>query len=121
MATLAPNRQLRDPRIVSPEIKVVFPSQHAEKDLQVSNESTVKPTPQILPAVSAPDPASVTVPETVKESVIVSTKTATQTVTETPAPAKTSTWKEALKDHLHLFIMVALISIAVGIFIGKKM
>ncbi len=116
MSTTAPNSKLSDPRIVSPQIKVIYPSQNTEKNLETP-ETTTSPIPQVLPTVTPP------VPVTTKETPIVSTVVTepATTVTNPVTPVKSSTWIDTLKDHSHLFIAVALISIGIGIIIGKKM
>ncbi len=101
-----------DPRIVSPEIKVIYPSESAQKDLQISEVESTPPTPQVLP--TAPPPEIVPT----KESTLVTQQTTTP---QTTIPAKVSTWKDTLKEHAGLFIAVALISIGIGFIIGKKL
>lgn len=120
MTPKAPNSKLSDPRIISPDIKVIYPSQGAEKDLSVSDQQTTPPTAQTLPTQTVP------VTQTTKETVSTPpSSTAMQTVTETTTasaePAKLSTWKETLKEHAQLFLVVALISVGIGILIGKKL
>lgn len=112
MTPKAPNSRTSDPRIVSPEIKVVYPSARVEKDLSVSELQTTAPAPQVLPTAPAP----VTAPT--KESTTVTQETTTPTTNEAP---KASTWKDTLKEHAQLFIAVALISVGIGILIGKKL
>ncbi|MNJ85725.1 hypothetical protein D3C87_32040 [compost metagenome] len=103
-----------DPRIISPDIKVIYPSD-TEKDLPVSDQQTTAPVAQVLP--QAP-----TTPETVptKESTVVVTQQTTTPAPTTAEPPKKSTWKDTLKEHAGLFIAVALISIGIGFLIGKK-
>lgn len=123
MATTAPNSttstsgvKLSDPRIISPQIKVIYPSENVQKDLAVSEVQTTAPTPQVLPKAPEQTP-----PVPTKESTTVlessTPSTATQTV-ETPNKPK---WLETIKENAGLLIAVALISVGVGIFIGKKL
>lgn len=124
MTTTAPNStavtggiKTSDPRIISPEIKVIYPSDTL-KDQPVSEVQTTAPTPQVLPLANEPTTAPT------KEGTAV-----TPTVTTTPnttAPAtveipKKTTWTNTLREHAGLFIAVALISIGIGILIGKKL
>lgn len=116
MSTTAPNSKLSDPRIISPQIKVIYPSQNTEKTLETP-ETTNPPIPQVLPTVATP------VPVTTKETPIVSSVVTEPltTIASPVTPVKPSTWIDTLKDHSQLFIAVALISIGIGIIIGKKM
>lgn len=119
MTPKAPNSKQSDPRIISPQIKVVYPSQSTEKDLPVSSEQTTAPAPQVLPTQTTPAP--VTVKETVsQETTATTTATPPPTATVNAEPAKPSTWKDALREHTTLFIAIALLSIGIGILIGKK-
>lgn len=103
-----------DPRIISPDIKVIYPSD-TEKDLPVSEQQTTAPAAQVLPQAPA---TSETIPT--KESTAVVTQETTTPAPTTAEPPKKSTWKDALKEHAGLFIAVALISIGIGFLIGKK-
>jgi hypothetical protein len=123
MTTQAPNStavtggiKTSDPRIVSPDIKVIYPSESAQKDLQISEQQTTAPVAQVLP--TAPLSTIETPKETTTESTAVTKETTTPPATE---PAKVSTWKDTLKEHAVLFIAVALISVGIGVLIGKKM
>lgn len=125
MTPLAPNRQVRDPRIVSPEIKVIFPSQSAEKDQQVSSESTSKPAPQVLPTVTAIDP----VPVQTKMTDLSGWNEATQQIKSLDNQpqansTKAPTWIDHVKEHAGLFLIASLtsgvIGLLIGIFIAKK-
>ncbi|MNU67058.1 hypothetical protein D3C71_563890 [compost metagenome] len=123
MTTTAPNStavtggiKTSAPRIISPEIKVIYPSDTL-KDQVVSEVQTTAPTPQVLPLANEPT----TVPT--KEGTVV---TPTGTTPSTTAPAtvetpKKTTWTNTLKEHAGLFIAVALISIGIGVLIGKKL
>ena len=123
MTTPAPNStavtggvKISDPRIISPEIKVVYPSDTL-KDQAVSEVQTTAPTPQVLPIANP----TITVPT--KEGTAVTTDTTTPSTT-TPAtvePPKKPTWKDILKENAGLFIAVALISVGIGVLIGKKL
>ncbi len=119
MTTQAPNStavtggiKTSDPRIISPDIKVIYPSESGQKDLQISEQETTAPVAQVLPT------APLSTIETPKESTVITKETTTPTATE---PAKIPTWKDALKEHAVLFIAVALISVGIGVLIGKKM
>lgn len=118
MTTTAPNSTAvtgglkSDPRIISPEIKVIYPSENVQKDLAVSEVQTTAPTPQVLPTTTT----SSTAPT--KEVAVVKEETLTpSTSTETP---KKPNWKDIMKEHAGLFIAVALISVGIGFLIGKK-
>lgn len=120
MTPTAPRLNRNDPRIVSPQIKVIFPSQNTEKDLKIAEEhpKNTAQIPQTLPTASEPQ-----ITET-KESTVVGTVKPEQTTSiATPEPTvtkKASSWIDTLKDHAGLFIAVALISVGIGILIGKK-
>jgi hypothetical protein len=123
MITKAPNStavmgglKTSDPRIISPDIKVIYPSENAQKDLAVSEVQTTAPTPQVLPT------ATVTAPLPTKESTGVTTEQTPppETTPSTTEPPKVSSWKDTLKEHAGLFIAVALISVGIGFLIGKK-
>lgn len=118
MTTQAPNStavtggiKTSDPRIISPDIKVIYPSDTL-KDAPVSEQQTTEPVAQVLPT------APLSTIETPKESAVITKETTTPTATE---PAKVPTWKDTLKEHAVLFIAVALISVGIGVLIGKKM
>jgi hypothetical protein len=121
MTTTAPNStavtggiKTSDPRIISPEIKVIYPSDTL-KDQTVSEVQTTAPTPQVLPVANP----TTTVPT--KESTTVTTETTPNTTTPVSVePPKKPTWKDTLKEHAGLFIAVALISVGIGFLIGKK-
>lgn len=105
-----------DPRIMSPDIKVIYPSESEQKDLQVSEQQTTAPIAQVLPT----SPLSEI--EAGKASTVVTPKTSTTETTSPEAPSpKLPIWKETLKEHAGLFIAVALISVGIGVLIGKKM
>lgn len=119
MTTQAPNStavtggiKTSDPRIISPDIKVIYPSESGQKDLQISEQETTAPVAQVLPT------APLSTIETPKESTVITKETTTLTATE---PTKIPTWKDTLKEHAVLFIAVALISVGIGVLIGKKM
>jgi hypothetical protein len=123
MTTQAPNStavtggiKTSDPRIVSPDIKVIYPSESAHKDLLIAEQQTTAPVAQVLP--TAPLSTIETPKETTTESTLITKETTTPPATE---PAKVSTWKDTLKEHAVLFIAVALISVGIGVLIGKKM
>lgn len=104
-----------DPRIMSPDIKVIYPSgsESQQKDLSIPEEQSTAPVAQVLPT------APLSTFETTKESeVIIEEKTVSPTTEQTP---KVPTWKDTLKEHAGLFIAVALISVGIGVLIGKKM
>lgn len=102
-----------DPRIMSPDIKVIYPSESEQKDLQVSEQQTTAPIAQVLPTSPLSE---------IEESTAVTSKTSTTETTSPEAPSpKLPTWKETLKEHAGLFIAVALISVGIGVLIGKKM
>lgn len=109
-----------DPRIMSPDIKVIYPSESATKELQISEQQTTAPVAQVLPT----SPLSEI--EAIKESKVITQEipipaTPPQTTTSvTPESTKVSSWKDTLKEHAGLFIAVALISIGIGVLIGKK-
>jgi hypothetical protein len=118
MTTIAPNStavtgglKTSDPRIISPDIKVIYPSETTSNDAQVPEQQTTAPVAQVLP--TSPTPAIVPT----KEGTIVTQETTAPITAEIP---KVSTWKDTLKEHAGLFIAVALISIGIGFLIGKK-
>ncbi|TSJ41269.1 hypothetical protein [Fluviicola chungangensis] len=124
MTTTAPNSttstggvKLSDPRIISPQIKVIYPSENVQKDLAVSEVQTTAPTPQVLPPVTPTQ--TTTVPT--KESTIVTESSTPPTATQTVETPKKPKWLETIKENAGLFLAVALISVGVGIFIGKKL
>jgi hypothetical protein len=119
MRTQAPNLtavtggiKTGDPRIISPDIKVIYPSESIQKDLEISEQQTTAPLAQVLPT------APLSTIETPKESTIIIKETPPPTTTE---PAKVPTWKDTIKENAVLFIAVALISVGIGVLIGKKM
>lgn len=123
MTTTAPNStavtggiKTSDPRIISPDIKVIYPSENVQKDLAVSEVQTTASTPQVLPLA----PEQTAVPT--KESAVVTTSSQvpSSTTPQTIETPKKTTWKDTLKEHAGLFIAVALISIGIGFLIGKK-
>lgn len=124
MTTTAPNSttstsgvKLSDPRIISPQIKVIYPSENVQKDLAVSEVQTTAPTPQVLPTVTPTQ--TTTVPT--KESTIVTESSTPPSTTQTVETPKKPKWLETITENAGLFIAVALISVGVGIFIGKKL
>lgn len=124
MATIAPNsktstggEKLSDPRIISPQIKVIYPSENVQKDLAVSEVQPTAPTPQVLPTVTPTQ--TVTVPT--KESTLVIDSSTTPSTTPTVETPKKPKWLETMKENAGLFIAVALISVGVGLLIGKKL
>lgn len=123
MTTTAPNSttstggvKLSDPRIISPQIKVIYPSENVQKDLAVSEVQTTAPTPQVLP--TAPEQ---TTPVLTKESTTVLESSTPPTATQTVETPKKPKWLETITENAGLFLAVALISVGVGIFIGKKL
>jgi hypothetical protein len=106
-----------DPRIISPDIKVIYPSDTV-KDAPVSEVQTTAPVAQVLPQATATTTALEPVPT--KEGTVTVTQQTTTTPTTTAEPPKKNTWKDTLKEHAGLFIAVALISIGIGFLIGKK-
>lgn len=119
MTTQAPNLtavtggiKTSDPRIISPDIKVIYPSGNGQKDLQVSEQQITTPVAQVLPT------APLSTIETPKESPVITKETTTPIAT---VPAKVPSWKDTLKEHAVLFIAVGLISVGIGVLIGKKM
>ncbi len=124
MATIAPNsttskggEKLSDPRIISPQIKVIYPSENVQKDLAVSEVQVNAPTPQVLPTVTPTQTATVST----KESTTVLESSTPPTATQTAETPKKPKWLETIKENAGLFLAVALISVGVGIFIGKKL
>lgn len=98
-----------DPRIDSPEIKVVYPSMvYKESSVQVQQE----------PIVS--DPVK-PLPTSANEQAPAQTITAMPIAQETTAasPAR-ETWQEVIRKNATLFIVVALISALAGLIIGNK-
>ncbi len=123
MTTTAPNSttstggvKLSDPRIISPQIKVIYPSENVQKDLAVSEVQTTAPTPQVLPTAPA---QTTTVPT--KESTTVTESSTPPSTTQTVETPKKPKWLDTMKENAGLFIAVALISVGVGILIGKKL
>lgn len=105
-----------DPRIISPEIKVVYPSGSVHKDLQITEPQTTTSVAEVL---SASSPQTT---EVLKEIPAVTTQTtAPQVISEVTEKPKTPTLKDTLKEHAGLFIAVALISVGIGLLIGKKL
>ena len=124
MATIAPNSttstsgvKMSDPRIISPQIKVIYPSENVQKDLAVSEVQTTAPTPQVLPTVTPTQTATVQT----KESTLVTDSSTVPSTTQTVETPKKPKWLETMKENAGLFIAVALISVGVGILIGKKL
>lgn len=97
-----------DPRIVSPEIKVVYPSENMEKDLETP---TVPPVAQVLSPAVFP---------TMESTAITEQHTSAPQAAESESK-KSPTWKDTIQEHSRLFIAVALISAGIGYLIGKKM
>lgn len=91
-----------DPRIDSPQIKVVYPS--LPKTLETIPVQTVAST------VTPPPPAS-TQPE------IPAAKTANDP--EQNAPAKTG-WLDAIKQNAGIFALIGLALLGIGFLIGKN-
>ena len=124
MATIAPNSttstsgvKMSDPRIISPQIKVIYPSENVQKDLAVSEVQTTAPTPQVLPTVTPTQTATVQT----KESTLVTDSSTVPSTTQTVETPKKPKWLETMKENAGLFIAVALISVGVGLLIGKKL
>lgn len=105
VAPTTPNGQVRDPRIDSPNIKVVYPT----KELPLETEQTELLAPQTQPQA----PATVTV------------KTTEQVQTQSPIAigephvCKLS-FQDAVKAHQAVFILVGLGILALGFIIGKN-
>lgn len=123
MTTTAPNSttstggvKLSDPRIISPQIKVIYPSENVQKDLAVSEVQTTAPTPQVLPTAPV---QTTTVPT--KESTTVTESSIPPSTAQTVETPKKPKWLETMKENAGLFIAVALISVGVGLLIGKKL
>lgn len=123
MTTTAPNSttstggvKLSDPRIISPQIKVIYPSENVQKDLAVSEVQTTAPTPQVLPTA----PVQTTIVPTKESTTVTESSTPPSTAQTVEAPKKPK-WLETMKENAGLFIAVALISVGVGLLIGKKL
>lgn len=98
-----------DPRINSPEIKVVYPSV-----IDLSKE------PVITGGVKAPEPlvAPLKAVDAQSEVVTEPTPAVQQNSPVQPLPKK---WTDTLKENATLFIAIALIGLVTGILIGKKL
>ena len=104
-----------DPRIISPNIKVIYPSDTVKEAPVIEVQSTA-PVAQVLPQITATSPE----PVPTKEGTVTVIEQTTTPPTITTEPTKKPNWKDTLKEHAGLFIVVALISIGIGFLIGKK-
>ncbi len=93
-----------DPRIDSPQIKVVYPA--VLKDLP-AEEPSVQPSPPTEPP--APVPQVTPAPQTAN---------AAPSTNATPAPSVG--WKEVIKQNSMLFIIVGLLGLGLGFLLGKN-
>lgn len=104
---VAPSGQGKDPRIDSPNIKVVYPT----KELPLETEHTEPFAPQTQPKA----PASV-VPKTTDGEQV---QTQPPITASEPHVCKLS-FQDAVKAHSTAFIMVGLGILALGFIIGKN-
>jgi hypothetical protein len=108
-----------DPRIDSPQIKVIYPSLPTELASQKEGDPVTSTAPPQVPHAPA-------LPVFSSENRAVENK-AVETTNEVTFPTKielsptVKTWTEVLRQNATLFILVSLISVVVGIFIGKKL
>lgn len=103
VASTAPSGQGKDPRIDSPNIKVVYPT----KELPLETEQTEPLAPQTQP--KAP---STVIPKTTDTDQV-------QTQSVEPHVCKLS-FQDAVKAHSTAFILVGLGILALGFIIGKN-
>lgn len=104
-----------DPRIDSPQVQVVYPSvTMAVKDATstVSTGSTASTS-----SVTTHAPA---LPLFQPEDKVIDNSTVVESQPKSDVPTP-KTWVDVLKQNATLFIVVGLISVVVGIFIGKKL
>lgn len=96
--------RIQDPRIDSPDIKVIYPSEEEPQTLPqnepVKVQSTTNDSTQAATDVESSQDTS---PSTTDTEI-------------TPAP----TWKDTLKEHTNLFLIVGGICLLVGMLIGKN-
>lgn len=99
---------------MSPTIKVIYPSQAAEKSDAPASSEVVEPIKQSLP--TAPQPQQV-------EPVQTTTVTDTGSISVAPVtPAATTApkWLDVVKQNSTLFLIVFVVAVGVGVVIGKK-
>lgn len=102
----------KDPRIDSPEIKVVYPAE-PKPAINISDRGIVKPQTQ---------PKVQTEPAQEKDPVPTTTtgQPAQQTATtDTAPPTKIPLW-DAVKQNMAWCVLIAVGLVAIGFFIGKK-
>lgn len=102
-----------DPRINSPEIKVVYPSDVSmTKEAESENQSTA-PIKHVLPTST-----ETTVSET-PSNVNITPEIKTPVTADTNSDVvKAPTWLDHVKEHTGLFIIVGLLSGGLGLLLG---
>lgn len=103
-----------DPRIDSPVIKVVYPSDVSiTKEAPVSENQTTAPIKQVLP--TATETTVSETPPTVNVTPEIKTP---ETVDTNNNLVKAPTWLDHVKEHAGLFIIAGLLSGGLGILLG---
>lgn len=100
----APSGQVRDPRIDSPQIKVVYPT----KELPLETAQTEQPLATPLTQPKAPMPTNEV------------TTTSTQAKEHSEPHVCKLSFQDAIKAHSTAFILVGLGILALGFIIGKN-
>ncbi len=100
-----------DPRIDSPQIQVIYPSETAPVKDAVSSASLSPVTTTHAPAL----------PLSQSEDKILENPSVIETQPKNEVPPAVQTWVDVLKQNATLFIVVSLITLVAGIFIGKKL
>lgn len=105
-----------DPRIDSPEIKIVYPS--ADKNVPQASEGVLKST-VAAPTATTETPQSS--PQLATEILAAVPKTTPAVEVSQPETITAPTWLDIVKQNAGLFLLCAAISLGIGILIGKKL